>query len=192
MKFTRSKLHDVVIIDLAFYGDERGYFMETFRKDKLEKFIGHSVNFVQENQSKSSLGVLRGLHYQLAPAAQCKLVSVIKGKVLDVAVDVRKGSPDFGQYVSCILSEENKKQVFIPAGFAHGFLALEEGSIINYKVDSYYAPEHERGIAFDDPDIGVVWSLPKDKLRLSEKDGKQPLLKNADVFGELGVRKPCL
>jgi len=184
MKLTRSKLADVVMIELTVHGDERGYFAETFRKDKLEAFIGNEVNFVQENQSKSSLGVLRGLHYQLPPAAQCKLVSVIKGKILDVAVDIRKESPDFGKFVSCILSEENKTQIYIPAGFAHGFLTLEEGSIISYKVDNYYSPAHERGIAFDDPAIGISWPMENHKLQLSDKDKKQPLLRNADLFSK--------
>ena len=184
MKMIRSKLADVVIIELDIHGDERGYFAETFRKDKLETFIGYEMNFVQENQSKSSIGVLRGLHYQLPPAEQCKLVSVIKGKILDVAVDIRKESPDFGKYVSCILSEENKTQIFIPFGFAHGFLALEEGTIISYKVNNYYSPAHERGIAFDDPAIGISWPMETHLLQLSDKDKKQPLLKNADLSGE--------
>jgi dTDP-4-dehydrorhamnose 3,5-epimerase len=182
MKFTHSKLA-VVIIELDIHLDGRGYFAETFRQDKLEAFIGHEVNFVQENQSQSGLGVLRGLHYQLPPVAQCKLVSVIKGKILDVVVDIRKNSPDFGKYFSCILSEENKTQIYIPAGFAHGFLALEEGSIINYKANNYYSLAHERGIAFDDPDIGIVWAIKKHKIQVSNKDKNQPLLKNADLFG---------
>ena len=129
MNFIRTAIPDVIIIEPTVFGDERGYFVETFRQDKLEDFLGFSVNFVQDNESKSSLGVLRGLHYQLAPAAQTKLVRVIKGKVLDVAVDIRAGSPTFGQHVSVELSEHDKRQMFIPRGFAHGFVVLENDTI---------------------------------------------------------------
>ena len=182
MKFTRTKIEDVVIIEPKVHGDERGYFVETFRQDLLEEFLGFSLNFCQDNESKSSKGVLRGLHYQLHPDAQTKLVRVIKGKVLDVAVDIREGSPTFGEYVAVELSEENKKQLFVPRGFAHGFVVLEDDTIFAYKVDNYYSPKNDRGIAFDDPSIGIDWGLPKEELKLSEKDKKQPLLKDAEIF----------
>jgi dTDP-4-dehydrorhamnose 3,5-epimerase len=182
MKFTRTKIEDVVIIEPKVHGDERGYFVETFRKDKLEEFLGFSVNFCQDNESKSSKGVLRGLHYQLPPFAQTKLVRVIKGRVLDVAVDIREGSPTFGEYVAVELSADNKKQLFIPRGFAHGFVVLEDVTIFAYKVDNYYSPQSDRGIAFDDETIGVDWILNKESLKLSNKDLNQPLLKDAELF----------
>ncbi len=182
MQFTRTKIDDVIIIDPIIHGDERGYFVETFRQDKLEAFLGFKVNFCQDNESKSSKGVLRGLHYQLAPAAQTKLVRVIKGRVLDVAVDIRKGSPTFGEYIAVELSEKNKRQLFVPRGFAHGFVVLEDDTIFAYKVDNYYSPENDRGIAFDDTNIGIDWKIDKSLLKLSEKDTKQPLLQKADLF----------
>ena len=139
---------------------------------------------MQDNESKSSYGVLRGLHYQLAPAAQTKLVRVIKGKVLDVAVDIRAGSPTFGQHVSVELSEQNKRQLLIPRGFAHGFVVLEDDTIFAYKVDNYYSPENDRGIAFDDPALGIDWLVTKDRLKLSAKDTTQVLLNRAEVFDD--------
>jgi dTDP-4-dehydrorhamnose 3,5-epimerase len=182
MQFKRTKIEDVIIIEPAIHGDERGYFIETFRQDKLEAFLGFKVNFCQDNESKSSKGVLRGLHYQLAPAAQTKLVRVIKGKVLDVAVDIRKGSPTFGEYVAVELSEENKRQLFVPRGFAHGFVVLEDDTVFAYKVDNYYSPENDRGISFNDSAIGIDWILETAQLKLSEKDTKQPKLNDADLF----------
>jgi dTDP-4-dehydrorhamnose 3,5-epimerase len=182
MEFIRTEIPDVVIIDPKVFGDERGYFVETFRQDKLEEFLGFKVNFIQDNESKSSYGVLRGLHYQMNPAAQTKLVRVIKGKVLDVAVDIRKGSPTFGQHVSVELTEENKRQLFVPRGFAHGFTVLSDEAIFAYKVDNYYSPENDRGMAFDDDDIGVNWTIPHHAMNLSEKDTKQPSFKDADYF----------
>jgi len=182
MEFIRTDIEDVVIIEPQIHGDDRGYFVETFRQDKLEAFLGFKVNFCQDNESKSSRGVLRGLHYQLAPKAQTKLVRVIKGRVLDVAVDIRKGSPTFGKYVAVELSEENKRQLFVPRGFAHAFVVLEDNTIFAYKVDNYYSPENDRGIAFDDPAIDIDWILQSSDLKLSEKDTKQPKLKDADCF----------
>ena len=182
MKFIRTAIPDVVIIEPTVFGDERGYFVETFRQDKLYEFLGFSIHFVQDNESKSSYGVLRGLHYQLAPAAQTKLVRVIKGKVLDVAVDIRAGSPTFGQHVSVELSEHNKRQLLVPRGFAHGFVVLEDDTIFAYKVDNYYSPENDRGIAFDDPAIGINWLVAKDRLKLSAKDTQQVLLNKAEIF----------
>ncbi len=182
MKFSRTELEDVIIIEPEIHGDERGYFTETFRQDKLEAFLGFSVDFCQDNESKSSRGVLRGLHYQLSPSAQTKLVRVIKGRVLDVAVDIRKNSPTFGKYVAVELNEENKRQLFVPRGFAHAFVVLEDDTIFAYKVDNYYSPEDDRGIAFDDPAIGIDWTIETSLLKLSDKDTKQPALNDADLF----------
>lgn len=186
MKLTRTKLEDVIIIEPTVHGDSRGYFIETFRGDKLEEFLGYKINFCQDNESKSSKGVLRGLHYQLPPHAQTKLVRVIQGKVLDVAVDIRKNSPTFGQHVAVELSAENKKQMFVPRGFAHGFVVLEEDTIFAYKVDNYYSPECDRGIAFDDEDLNINWILKKEELKLSQKDTKQPKLSQTNDLFEYG------
>ncbi|MFD1294195.1 dTDP-4-dehydrorhamnose 3,5-epimerase [Lutibacter holmesii] len=182
MQFTRTAIHDVVICEPTVRGDERGYFVETFRQDKLNAFLGRTIEFCQDNESKSTYGVLRGLHYQLAPHGQSKLVRVIKGKVLDVAVDIRKGSPTFGQHVAVELTETNKKQLFIPKGFAHGFVVLSKEAVFAYKVDAYYSPECDRGIAFNDPAFAIDWKLPKNHLQLSPKDIQQPLLKDAEYF----------
>jgi len=182
LRFIRTKIEDVVIIEPVVHGDERGYFVETYRHDKLEDFLGFKVPFCQDNESKSAKGVLRGLHYQTPPAAQTKLVRVIKGRVLDVAVDIRKGSPTFGQHVAVELSEENKRQLFVPRGFAHGFVVLEDDTIFAYKVDNYYSPENDRGIAYNDPAIGIDWRLDSKELKLSSKDTNQPLLEKADIF----------
>ena len=182
MHFIRTKIPDVVIIEPAVHGDDRGYFIETFREDKLEEFLGFKINFCQDNESKSSRGVLRGLHYQLSPAAQTNLVRVIQGKVLDVAVDIREGSPTFGKHVAVELSSENKKQLFVPRGFAHAFVVLEDDTVFAYKVDNYYSPENDRGVSFNDPAIGIDWKIATDLLKLSDKDTKQPLLKDADLF----------
>ena len=187
MNFIRTNIPDVVIIEPAVHGDDRGYFVETFRQDKLEAFLGFKVNFCQDNESKSSRGVLRGLHYQLAPDAQTKLVRVIQGSVLDVAVDIRKDSPTFGQHVSVELTAENKKQMLVPRGFAHGFLVLEDDTVFAYKVDSYYSPENDRGIAFDDVDLKIDWQIPHAELNLSAKDTKQPRLNETDDLFEYGV-----
>ncbi len=182
MKFIRTDIPDVLIIEPTVHGDERGYFIETFRQDKLETFLGFKVNFCQDNESKSGRGVLRGLHYQLSPASQTKLVRVISGSVLDVAVDIRKDSPTFGKHVAIKLSAENKRQMFVPRGFAHGFVVLEPNTVFAYKVDNYYSPENDRGIAFNDPAIGIDWQLDVDSFQLSDKDKRQPLLSNADLF----------
>ncbi len=187
MNFIRTDIPDVLIIEPAVHGDERGYFIETFRADKLEAFLGYTINFCQDNESKSSKGVLRGLHYQLSPAAQTKLVRVIQGSVLDVAVDIRKGSPTFGRHVAIELSEKNKRQMLIPRGFAHGFVVLEDDTVFAYKVDNYYSPECDRGIAFDDESLSIDWRLSKDALNLSAKDKTQPLLKDTNDLFEYGV-----
>ena len=174
MKFIPQSISDIVLIETVVHGDERGYFTETFRQDKFEEAIGYKVNFIQDNESKSSRGILRGLHFQLPPFAQSKLVRVVKGEVLDVAVDIRSGSPTFGQHVSVILSGENKRQLFIPRGFAHGFSVLSDVVIFSYKVDNYYSAESDRGLAFDDKNLGIDWQLSKEELQLSAKDQKQP------------------
>lgn len=190
MQFIRTNIPDVVIIEPKVHSDSRGYFVETFVSNKLEEFLGYQINFCQDNESKSSKGVLRGLHYQLPPHAQTKLVRVIKGRVLDVAVDIRRNSPTFGQHVAVLLSGENKKQLLIPRGFAHGFVVLEDDTIFAYKVDNYYSPECDRGIAFDDKNLNIDWLLNHDELNLSAKDTKQPKLfdikYNKEIF-EFGV-----
>lgn len=187
MRFIRTKIQDVVIVEPVIHGDNRGYFIETFRSDKLELFLGYKIYFCQDNESRSSKGVLRGLHYQLHPLAQTKLVRVIQGRVLDVAVDIRKKSPTFGQHVAIELSGQNKKQLLIPRGFAHGFVVLENDTIFGYKVDNYYSPENDRGLAFDDPSLGINWILNQDELNLSVKDMQQPLLKDLKDLFEFGV-----
>ncbi|CAA6819246.1 MAG: dTDP-4-dehydrorhamnose 3,5-epimerase (EC [uncultured Sulfurovum sp.] len=187
MNFIRTKIEDVVIIEPKLHEDERGYFVETFRADKLEKFLGYKINFCQDNESKSSKGVVRGLHYQLAPFAQTKLVHVIKGSVLDIAVDIRRGSPTFAEYVAVELSNENKRQLLIPRGFAHAFVVLEDDTIFTYKVDNYYSLEHERGISVLDETLAIDEILDSSKLKFSDKDTKQPKLSDCNEIFEYGV-----
>ena len=169
------------VIEPAVHGDARGYFMEAFKEEEFRANIG-DVHFVQDNESKSSFGVLRGLHYQKGEYSQAKLVRVIKGKVLDVAVDLRRSSPTFGKYVSVELSEENKRQFFIPRGFAHGFLVLSEEAIFTYKVDNGYAPQAEASIRFNDETIGIDWPVAESQFILSEKDGHAVSFKDAEYF----------
>ena len=176
MKFIPQSIADVILIKPTIHGDDRGYFVETFRQDLLEEAIGHKVNFVQSNESKSFKGVLRGLHYQLPPYTQAKLVRVIEGSVMDVAVDIRKSSATFGQYISVELTAQNKHQLFVPHGFAHGFVVLSDSAIFAYKVDNYYAPEHEMGISFDDEQLDINWGMPHEILQISEKDRQLPSL----------------
>ena len=187
MNFIRTNIPDVIIIEPTVHGDHRGYFVETFRADKLEAFLGYKLNFGQDNESKSSKGVLRGLHYQLAPHAQTKLVRVISGRVLDVAVDIRKNSPTFGQHVAVELTADNKRQMLVPRGFAHGFVVLEDDTIFAYKVDNYYSPECDRGIAFNDPVLNIDWMLKTEELKLSAKDTTQPKLNETNDLFEFGV-----
>ena len=183
MKFTRTSIPDIFLIEPKVFGDDRGYFVETFKSELFEQETGIKTTFVQDNESRSSYGVLRGLHYQLPPYAQSKLVRVIEGKVLDVAVDIRKGSPTFGQQLSIELSAENKHQLFVPRGFAHGFVVLSDTAIFSYKVDNYYSPECDRGIRFNDPQLNIDWMIDAQKLQLSEKDKVQPLFKEVtDLF----------
>ena len=182
MNFTRLEIPEVILCEPKILFDERGYFSETFRQDKLEEFLGYSVNFCQENESKSSYGVLRGLHYQTNPFAQTKLVRVLQGAVLDVSVDLRKDSPTFGKHVAIELSEKNKSQILIPKGFAHGFIVLTEEAVLAYKVDNYYHQGFERGIAYDDKSLAIDWKLNSEDIKVSLKDANQELFKNADLF----------
>lgn len=176
MKFIPQVIPDVLLLEPVIHGDSRGYFVETYRQDALEQALGYPVAFCQDNESASSRGVLRGLHFQLPPFAQAKLVRVLEGEVLDVSVDIRSGSPTFGQHVAVRLDAESKKQLFIPRGFAHGFVVLSETARFAYKVDNYYSPESDRGLAFDDPALAIDWLLPPEQLQLSAKDRQQPLL----------------
>ncbi len=178
MKVIETEIEGVFILEPWVFGDDRGYFFESFSLKHFEEKVSKTV-FVQDNESKSKYGVLRGLHYQLPPYTQAKLVRVVKGRVLDVAVDIRKGSPTFGKYVAVELSEENKLQFFLPKGFAHGFAVLSEEAIFQYKCDEYYAPDYEGAICYDDPDLGIDWRLPLEDIILSEKDKKHPRLRDA-------------
>ncbi len=187
MKFIKTKIPEVVIIEPKVFTDARGYFTELFRQDKFNEGIGYPVDFVQDNESKSSYGVCRGLHFQLQPFAQSKLVRVVVGKILDIAVDVRKGSPTFGKHVSVELSDENKRQVFLPRGFAHGFVVLSETAVVAYKTDNYYSVEADSGIAFNDPALNIDWKLDLDTLQISEKDLNQPMLADADTLFDYNV-----
>ena len=181
MEFKKTNIEGVYIIEPRVFNDSRGYFFEAWKKAEFEANIG-PVEFIQDNESKSSYGVLRGLHYQKGACSQAKLVRVIKGKVLDVAVDIRKSSPTFGQHVMVELSDENKRQFFIPRGFAHGFLVLSDEAIFTYKVDNAYAPQADAGIRWNDPDLNIKWPIDPKDVQTSEKDLKQPFLREAEVF----------
>lgn len=182
MNFKRLDIPDVILCKPNVYGDERGYFSETFRQDKLDDFLGFNIGFCQDNESKSTFGVLRGLHYQLPPYSQAKLVRVIEGSVLDIAVDIRRESLTFGRHVAIELTGENKKQLFVPKGFAHGFVVLSKSAVFSYKVDNYYNPEFDRGIAFDDEKLGIDWKLKSEDLKLSIKDRSQPKFEHSNFF----------
>jgi dTDP-4-dehydrorhamnose 3,5-epimerase len=173
MKFVNTSIEGLVIIESTVFGDNRGYFLENYNKKKFEEAIG-KISFVQDNESKSAKGVLRGLHFQKPPFAQAKLVRCIEGKVLDISVDIREGSDTYGQHVIVELSGENKKQVFIPRGFAHGFLVLSESAIFAYKVDNSYAPAYDAGIRWDDPTLNIQWGVNESEVLVSEKDAKLP------------------
>ena len=181
MEYKETEIKGVFIIEPKVFNDARGYFMEAWKKEEFEAHVG-KVDFLQDNESKSSYGVLRGLHYQKGDSSQAKLVRVIKGKVLDVAVDIRRSSPTFGRHVMVELSEDNKRQFFIPRGFAHGFLVLSDEAIFTYKVDNPYAPQQEAGIRWNDPDLAIEWPIDPKEVLTSEKDLKQPLLKDAVLF----------
>ena len=179
MNIIKTSIEGVIIIEPRLFKDERGYFFESFNQREFEEKVCKTT-FVQDNESKSGYGVIRGLHYQKPPFAQSKLVRVIKGAVLDVAVDIRKGSPTFGQHVAVELTEENHRQFFIPRGFAHGFSVLSEEVIFQYKCDEFYHPEAEGAIAWNDAELGIDWRIPLEKVLVSEKDSKHLLLKNID------------
>ena len=182
MKFIPTEIQDVIICKPNVFEDSRGYFMESFRQDLLEDFLEKKINFIQDNEAKSSYGVLRGLHYQLPPFAQSKLVKVIYGKVLDVVVDIRKKSLTFGKHISVELSDENKKQLFVPKGFAHGYVVLSDEAILMYKVDAKYNHTSERGIIYNDATLNIDWKINQKDIILSDKDLKQPEFRNADMF----------
>ena len=184
MKFISQSIPDILLIEPVIHSDKRGYFVETFKQKLLDEALGYQVNFIQDNESESiSQGVLRGLHFQSPPFAQNKLVRVIKGEVLDVAVDIRKDSATFGKHVSVKLSEKNKMQFFVPRGFAHGFVVLSEGAIISYKVDAYYSAKNSEGIAYNDKYIDIDWGFLEDELILSKADQNYPnLTDNKKLF----------
>lgn len=188
MEVIDTNIPEVKIIIPKLYGDSRGYFMETFQKQHFEEHL-EKTDFVQNNESFSQYGVLRGLHYQRPPCAQGKLVRVIKGEVLDVAVDVRLGSPSFGQHVSVVLNEENKKQLWIPRGFAHGFVVLSDTALFSYHCDNYYAPEYDAGLLWNDKDIAIDWGIPENDIKLSEKDKVQPTLSEVKSFKHFSYTK---
>ena len=181
MEYTKTKLDGAFLIDPKVFDDSRGYFFEAWKREEFARNVGN-VDFVQENESKSSFGVLRGLHYQKGEFSQAKLVRVIKGRVLDVAVDLRKASPTFGEYLMVDLNEDNKRMFFIPRGFAHGFVVMSEEAVFTYKVDNVYAPQAEACIRYDDPTLNIEWPIDRAKLILSEKDLKGTSFKDAEYF----------
>lgn len=177
MEVIKTEIEGVFIIKPKVFGDARGYFFESYSAREFKEKTGLDIVFVQDNESKSRYGVLRGLHFQLPPYTQSKLVRCVKGKVLDVAVDIRKGSPTYGKWVSCELTEENHRQFFVPKGMAHGFCVLSEEAVFQYKCDEFYHPEAEGAIAWDDPEIGIEWPVKEEEVLLSEKDKHHPCLK---------------
>ena len=180
MDFIKTKIPGVVIIEPKVFGDHRGDFFESFNLKTFEEKV-QKINFVQDNESKSTRGVLRGLHFQKPPFAQAKLVRCVKGTVLDVAVDIRKDSPTYGKHVAVELSEENKKQLFIPRGFVYGFVVLSDNAIFSHKVDNWYAPEYDSGILWNDKDLNIDWGILDEDVKLSEKDSVQQLLKDLNT-----------
>jgi dTDP-4-dehydrorhamnose 3,5-epimerase len=182
MTIIPSALPEVLLIQPKKLEDERGWFMESFRKDLLEEAVGHALDFCQDNLAESSYGVIRGLHYQMPPYAQSKLVSVLQGSMIDVVVDIRRGSPHFGEHLEVELSAENQKQLFIPRGFAHGYACLSESALLHYKVDSHYNKAADASIAFDDPQLAIDWRIPLDKQILSSKDQEDHTFEEAQCF----------
>ena len=189
MEVIKTAIDGVLIIEPRVFKDSRGYFFESFSKrefdEKVGAILGHTIDFVQDNESMSSYGVMRGLHFQKMPYTQSKLVRCVKGSVLDVAVDIRKGSPTFGQHVAVELTEDNHRQFFIPRGFAHGFAVLSETAVFQYKCDEFYHPEADGGICIKDESLGIDWKIPVEKAVLSEKDMKHPCLKDAESFFDI-------
>lgn len=186
MKVIKTSIEDVVIIEPDVFGDARGYFFESYSQKRFDEQV-RPVKFVQDNESKSRYGVLRGLHFQKGKDAQSKLVRVVKGRVMDVAVDIRRASPTFGKYVAVELSEDNHRQLFIPRGFAHGFSVLSEEAVFQYKCDNLYAPQSEGAIAWNDPEIGIDWGLKAEDILLSAKDAAHPLLSEAEELFDYNV-----
>lgn len=186
MNVLKTKIDGVVIIEPRIFNDPRGYFYESFSQKEFEEKVCKTT-FIQDNQSKSSYGVLRGLHFQKGKYSQSKLVRCVKGKVLDVAVDIRKGSPTFGKWESCLMTEDNNRQFFIPRGFAHGFSVLSETAIFQYKCDNYYHPESEGAIAWNDSSLEIDWQIPSDKVLLSDKDSGNPLLKDSPYLFDFNM-----
>ena len=180
MRIIQTAIEGVLIIEPKVFGDSRGYFFESFNAREFREKTGIDVTFVQDNESRSRYGVLRGLHFQLPPFAQSKLVRCVRGKVLDVAVDIRRGSPTYGKYVSCELSEENHRQMFLPKGIAHGFAVLSPDAVFQYKCDEFYHPEAEGALMWDDPEISIKWPIPVSEVELSAKDRQHPYLKDFD------------
>lgn len=188
MNIIKTAIEGVVIIEPKVFNDERGYFFESYNQKDFNSLV-KEITFVQDNESCSQYGVIRGLHFQKSPYAQSKLVRVVKGRVLDVAVDIRHGSPTFGKHVKVELTENNHLQFFIPKGFAHGFAVLSDTAVFQYKCDNFYAPQSEGAIAWDDPDLAIDWQIPQDKIILSKKDSNHPMLKDAPYlfdYNELG------
>lgn len=189
MEVKKTAIDGVLIIEPRVFKDSRGYFFESFSKrefdEKVGAILGHTIDFVQDNESMSSYGVMRGLHFQKMPYTQSKLVRCVKGAVLDVAVDIRKGSPTFGQHVAVELTEDNHRQFFIPRGFAHGFAVLSETAVFQYKCDEFYHPEADGGICIKDESLGIDWKIPVEKAVLSEKDMKHPCLRDAESFFDI-------
>ncbi|AKB29890.1 dTDP-4-dehydrorhamnose 3,5-epimerase [Methanosarcina siciliae T4/M] len=181
MKLINTGIEDLFVLEPDVFGDDRGYFFESYNKMKFDSLIGKMYNFVQDNESRSSYGVIRGLHYQLSPFSQAKLVRVLQGKVYDVAVDLRKDSPTLGKWVGVELSGENKRQFLIPKGFAHGFSVMSETAVFAYKCDEYYHPETEAGIAYNDPSLNIDWKVRDEDIRVSPKDGLLPRFEKAEM-----------
>ena len=191
MEVVKTAIDQVLILEPRVFKDARGYFFESFSQrefdEKVAPILGHTVTFVQDNESMSSYGVVRGLHYQRPPFAQSKLVRCVRGRVLDVAVDIRKGSPTFGQHVAVELTEDNHRQFFIPKGFAHGFAVLSETAVFQYKCDEFYHPEADAGVQLLDPDLGIDWQIPWDKAIMSEKDRVRATLKDSPLDFDYNV-----
>ena len=182
MNVIQTEIPEVLIFEPKVFGDHRGYFFESFRQDVFDNAVGRKIEFIQDNQSKSSYGVLRGLHFQRQPHTQSKLVRCIEGEVLDVAVDMRVGSPTYGKHVAVRLSAENHRQLWVPQGFAHGFAVLSETAVFAYKCDNYYCPEYDGGVLWNDPALNIDWLIPNEDVKLSEKDKVQPLFETVKCF----------
>lgn len=182
MKISKTPLEGVLLIEPTVFDDTRGYFFECFHARRFAEALGLNCEFVQDNESKSRYGVVRGLHYQLPPYAQAKLVRVVSGRVLDVAVDIRKSSPTYGHHTAIELSGDNKRQLYIPEGFAHGYAVLSDEAVFHYKCSDFYHPEAEAGIAFDDPQLAIAWPIPQDEMILSAKDRRHPGFVDAQLF----------